>query len=400
MTSGLGFPMATALAAGAARGRSSSQLTATHIGIALVFVSFWAALGSVVIEGAKNHDFLNLYTGARLAAQGRFSELHDPQIQLALEREIVPATPELVPFVRPHFYAALLAPLSLLDFDSALAAWVGLHTALLTAIWLWGARRFGPDALILGAMFLPAPLGIAHGQDGVFMMAVVAGCWALAHKGRDGAAGVVLSLGLAKFHLLLCAPLGLALARRWSMLRGFAAGGAALALVSVALGGWTGAQRYVALLRMKDLNRLSPSPELMINVHSIGVNLGIGGVELSAALVCLVLGMLVAAAWKAPLGRFLPATLAASLLVAPHIYGYDAAMMLPGIWLTCFGAESRFAKMTAGMLAAPVVYFAALAGAPWPALTAVALLAFLASLAAEPWLKPSAASADEPVRLS
>jgi hypothetical protein len=375
-------------------------LTATHIGIALVFASFWVALGSLVLEGARNHDFLNLYTGAKLAAEGRFSELHDPQTQLALEREIVPATPELVPFVRPHFYAALLAPLSLLDYDSALAAWVGLHATLLTAIWFWGARRFGPDALILGAMFLPAPLGIAHGQDGVFMMAVVAGCWALAREGRGGASGVVLSLGLAKFHLLLCVPLGLVLARRWTMLRGFAAGGVALALLSVALGGWSGAQRYVALLRMKDLNRLSPSPELMVNVHSIGVNLGIESVALSAALVCLVLGLLAAAAWKAPLDRFLPAMLAASLLVAPHIYGYDATMLLPGVWLTCFGAKSRFAKMTAGVLAAPVVYFAALAGSPWPALTAVALLAFLASLAAEPWLQASAASADETVRPS
>jgi hypothetical protein len=41
--------------------------------------------------------------------------------------------------------------------------------------------------------------------------------------------------------------------------------------------------------------------------------------------------------------------------------------------------------MMSGLLAAPVLYFAALAGPPWPALTAVALLGFLAALAAEGW---------------
>lgn len=373
----------------------SAPLGLTHLGIALVFAVFWAGLGSLVVEGAKHHDFLNLYTGATLAAEGRFAELHDPDVQFALERELVSGVEELVPFVRPQFYALLLSPLSLFSLDTAMAVWLCLHSALLLGLWYWGARTFGADALILGAMFLPAALGIAHGQDGVLMMTVVAGSWTLARKGRDGLAGAVLALGLAKFHLLLCVPLALVLARRWIMLRGFALSGAGLAVFSVVLGGWTGAEKYVALLRMKDLRRLSPSPELMINVHSIAANFDLGGRGLSAVLVCFTLALLAVAVWKAPLERLYPAMLAASLLVPPHVYAYDAALLLPALWLTCFRAESRFAKMTSGVLVSPVVYLAGLAGSPWSALTSVFLFGFLAAHAAEQMTSGPAAAAEE-----
>src|SRR5947208_1080615 len=94
----------------------------TVIAVSVLFGALWIAMGATVIDTARRHDFLNLYTGASLAAQGRFQDLHDAQAQLQRERELVPSTAELVPFVRPAFYALLLAPLAFLPYH--IAFWV------------------------------------------------------------------------------------------------------------------------------------------------------------------------------------------------------------------------------------------------------------------------------------
>ena len=139
---------------------------------AIVLSVFWMVLGSLIVESARVHDFLNLYTGASLARDGEFARLHDQKVQLGRERELVPETEELFPFVRPHFYALLLAPLSFIPFAPAFWFWLALQASVLVGCWVWSFRKFGADALIFGALFVPTALGIAHGQDCVFMLAI------------------------------------------------------------------------------------------------------------------------------------------------------------------------------------------------------------------------------------
>ena len=116
------------------------------------FCAFWILLGSIVVQGARLHDFLNLYTGASLARDGAFAGMHAPEVQLQREREYAPQLPELVPFVRPPFYALFLAPLAWLPFGAAFWAWLGVQISVLAGTWLWAFRRWGADALILGSM--------------------------------------------------------------------------------------------------------------------------------------------------------------------------------------------------------------------------------------------------------
>jgi len=136
-----------------------------HAFLLLLLTCIWTLLASNMLASSRRHDFVNLYTGGSLTLQGRFADLHDPQLQLQLERALVPDLRALVPFVRPHFYALALAPLALLDFDTAFAVWIALQTLLLLTAWYWGYRRFGPDSLLFSALFLPGPLGVASGQD-------------------------------------------------------------------------------------------------------------------------------------------------------------------------------------------------------------------------------------------
>jgi alpha-1,2-mannosyltransferase len=357
----------------------------------LTFCAFWTLLGSILVPGARLHDFLNLYAGASLARDGVFAGMHAPEVQLQREQQYTPQLKELVPFVRPPFYALFLAPLAWLPFGPAFWAWLGVQAAVLAGTWAWAFRRWGADALIFGSMYLPTALGIAHGQDCVLILAIVLGAYALANREQHFLSGIVLGAGLIKFHLFLLWPIMLLIQRRWRMLAGACAVVTAESLLSLILAGPGGIAKYVALLRMTGLRHLSPSPELMINVRGLAMNLSIDHTAVTGFLTAAAVMMTIAACWRAPLWRAVAAASAGSLLVAPHVYGYDAGLLLAGLWLAMFeGAEqgaSRWPRITAAILLTPVPMLLGLAGPPWAAATPLALLAFLASLA---WMSQSA----------
>ena len=342
---------------------------------------WWAGMGASVIPAAREHDFLNMYTGAELARQGRFDELHDPAVQLAVERTHVPALRSVVPFVRPAVYALAIAPLAVAPFDTALWLWVGFHSALLLACCWWASRRFGADAFLLGMLFAPAALGIVHGQDCVLMLALVCAAWEAHLRGRPVLTGVFLGLCVFKFHLVLLIPVALLMRRAWRELSGFVATAAALALATLLLGGFAGARQYVALLTANDIERLSPTPEKMVNVHAFLAN---AGIESPAA--SLLLGACVAAAglWIARRGEWplaFAAMLTASTVMAPHVYGYDLALLAVPLWIAYYRSDSLPVRAAALLLFTPLPFLAGLADRPWTLAPALALCGFLAALA-------------------
>jgi hypothetical protein len=351
--------------------------------LAAVLVSAWIFLGLMVKPAALRHDFLSLYAGASLAREGQFAQLHSLDAQLARERAIVPETTVLVPFIRPTFYAALLAPLSFAGYRTAFLLWtVGLWF-ILGACWWWGWKRFGPDALLWGALSLPAGLGIAHGQDAPVLLAILIAGYALAERGEDGWAGVVWSLALMKFNLLLGLPLAMLAMRRWRMLGGFATGGAVLGLLSLSLGGLQDAGNYLAMLTDKRLERLSPTPEFMMNLQAIAANLGIPSVPFYVIGAAVVVALLAVALHDAPLWRWFSSALVAGMMLSPHTYGYDATALLLVIWLVLFESHDARSRIVAAVFAIPLVPGTTLAGSPWAATPAIVLLLLLAALAWE-----------------
>ena len=344
------------------------------------FCLLWIALGSQIAPSARRHDFLNLYTGASLALDGNFAHLHSPEVQLERERRFVPGLDALVPFVRPPFYALILAPLALLPFGAAFWVWIGVQSALLIGCWAWAFRRWGPDALIFGALFLPTALGIASGQDCVEMLVIAMACYTLAEKDNHWASGGALGLGLIKFHLFLLWPLAIVIQKRWRMLFGAIAAAAIEILVSWWLAGTGGLREYYQLLQKKDLEHLNPSPELMINVHGLALNLGTDSLLIRGLLVAMVVALTAAACWRAPLWRWIAAASAGSLLVPPHVYGYDAGLLLLSLWLAIFVCTDKPTRLAATLLCTPVTFLMTLAERPWAAATPLALLLFLVTL--------------------
>ena len=332
---------------------------------------------------ARQRDFLSMYAGSSLAREGRFAELYDQQVLLSRENELLPEASELIPFVRPAFYAALLAPLSLIPYETAFWCWLLLQSLLLIGCWLWASRKFGSDALVFSALYYPTALGIYSGQDSSVMLLILIGAYVLAERGRPFWSGAVLALALQKFHLLLLLPVVMFVRRENRMLFGFGAAAIVEVLLSALLTGMQGMQLYVGLLTAKDNSVIWAFPAFMINLHAIGENLNTDSLVLSGVLVVLTLGVTAIAVWRAPYWRSLAAAVAGSLLIAPHVFRYDASLLLLPLWLVMFVSKSTFSRFAALALVAPIPYFIAVFGKPFGAVPPLAILVFLIALARE-----------------
>src|SRR5579871_6726798 len=364
--------------------------------VALGMCAMWVAFGSRLLAPARAHDFLNIYTGASLALDGRFADLHDVDIQLERERRLVPQVQSLVPFVRPAFYAVILAPLALLPYNIAFTIWIALQSLLLIACWAWGWRRFGPDALVFGTLFLPPPLGIATGQDCVVLLALLILAYELTEANRLFAGGAALALMLIKFHLVLLWPVALLARRRWRILGGFCAMAAAEVLVCLALGGRRGAELYVALLRNKSLDHLSPSPELMISYQGFAANLDITAPWAIAAILIAIVGIFLFAVRNAPVWKMFCLTALASLLIVPHVYAYDATVLLLPIWLTIFKSVQLPSRIAATLFSTPIPFGFALADKPWAVVSSASTMIVFLLVAIRPTTAVPAAGCTEP----
>ena len=351
--------------------------------IVVIFCGFWVVQGTLAYFDARGHDFLSFYTGSTLVRRASVEDLYDQELQFRTQQELVPTNSELVPFIRPLYYALLLAPLSLLPFEAAFWAWLGLQTVVLFLCWGWAARKFSPDALIFGAMYFPTAVGITHAQDSSFMLAIAIGAYALEERGRSFWSGVVLGLGLIKFHLFLLVPLVILFHRRYRMLFGFMATGLVGALTFIVLVGWQGVARYATLLSSGELRWLSPAPEMMINLRGVAANIGGNSKVFWVILMGLTVGLVVIAIRGAPFWRWLSAAITGSVLVVPHGYAYDGAILLLPVWILLFVSRSRLSRVAALLLATPLPFFSLMAGPPWSVLPALLVILLLVALAHE-----------------
>ena len=182
------------------------------------------------------NDYLQLYSGARLLNS---SNPYDLQQAVAVQMDSAGFFGESLVYNRPPFYAALLWPLGKLPYKESYFVWQALSIGALVAfILLW--RIPDRKAAVLACCWsLPLILAIAHGQDLTFLLLLLAVSLRI-YRTRPFVAGFVLSLCAIKFHLFLLLPLLIIGQKRWRMLGGLAAGGAALMRFRLLLPVWAG----------------------------------------------------------------------------------------------------------------------------------------------------------------
>ncbi len=352
-------------------------------GAVLLMIAFWAVLSGPLFRAAWRDDFLCWYIGAKLAWSGDFHRMYDPAVQWSVQQGVLPQEPILSVFPRPPYFAALVAPMAALPYQDAFILWLAVQVVLLAICFYWAWKRFGDDALVWGALSGPAFFGIATGQDTSLLLSLALAGYVLAERGQDRAAGAVCGIMLIKFNLVLALPLAMLVTRRWRLLQGFSATAFCLAAFSWLVLGRDGLQLYFRMLTSHALPKLNPTPQLMINLPGLAAHLGTSGLAFLAPATIAVL----AAGWialkDAPLWRWLSAALIVSLLIAPHVYAYNGALLLLPTWLIIFQSPFRWSKIAAGIYTMPLLFLLRLFGEHGAVITPLCLLGMLAALAFE-----------------
>ena len=262
-------------------------------------------------------------------------------------------------FVYPPSALVVLAPLGMLPWRAAFAAW-DLVTG---GLFVWVARRIGAGWWFL--LFLPV-LTVAWGGGATFLIGalVTAG---LVARDKPALAGLLFGLAAAvKPQLLVLVPIALLAESRWRTLLSAAAAGAAVCLASVALWGVDLWRAWWSML--PEYERLaSTSPAMLAWEVTPSAWLVRHGVDHRWAY--LLVPPVVWGLWKTfrnttRLPERVFALFAGTLLVTPYAMAYETALLAPAL----------------------VVFISRTSASRWPAYLAAALTLVLGTLSAKIWI--------------
>jgi len=323
-----------------------------------------------------HNDFIQLYTGARLAFTGG---LYDRARVTQVQQESVGVTGEAWRYTRLPYYAGLLWPLGLLPYRAAYGVWQVLSVGALAGFAaLWRPPRLGLTVLFT-LLSLPAFAGLMNGQDLSFVLLWLALAARLHHSGRPFWAGVALALCASKFHLFVLLPVLLVGQRAWRLAAGLACGGAALVVLSFAVGGVDWPVDYWRVLTDPAIH---PDAGNMPNLHGlVSFWPAVRWLEWPAA--ALTIGAVYRVARRGNFDTALAATLAGGLLVSYHSYLPDCSLLLPAALVVLSASASAWLRVLAMFLLTPVAYFLLLQKSAVAALIPAAVLALVVALALE-----------------
>lgn len=167
-------------------------------------------------HGTVGYDFSCFWGSGKLALQGSPAAAYDwSTLKQLLDQELAfdqdPLQPA-VPFFYPPFFFLVLAPLALLPFPAAVAAWAAIKLAAYTA----AIRAILPGATAMMTA-LAAPVVIIDvwiGQNGLLTAALLGGALATLDR-RPLVSGMLMGLLVYKPHFGVLLPLVLAITGRW-----------------------------------------------------------------------------------------------------------------------------------------------------------------------------------------
>ncbi|HEX5228679.1 MAG TPA: glycosyltransferase family 87 protein [Bryobacteraceae bacterium] len=204
-------------------------------------------------------DFVEFYTVGNLLNHYAPERVYDLRLAASLQHATLPTMPEtqMLVFAHTPFIATLFQPFALLSYTWAYVAWLAFSAGLyaLALALLFRTLGFGPLDRKTGFLlaFSATPF-LFETWIGGQMSVVVFFIWVLffycLENKRPILGGFVFSLCLFKPTLVAVPVLMLILGRRWRVVAGFAAGAAAMALLSLQTVGLAGCRAWIGTLAM------------------------------------------------------------------------------------------------------------------------------------------------------
>ena len=324
-------------------------------------------------------DFAAFYAGGQLSGT---AHLLDPVAVVLLQAsEGLPPTP----FVSPPFVALAYVPLAALPYDLAAVLQVALMLgALVAGATLWGEALGLPRRwAILGALaWAPASASVVSGQVDTLVFLLSGAAVVAIQRGRQLPAGAALALLAIKPQVTIGAGLGALPRLRPAGFAALLAVGAVLyGLSAVAAGGdplWP--RTWLATLGSYAHDDFAANGWQASSPVSLGVRgwlatgnavFVITGVAIAAFVVGTMLQLLASARGRAVAAGGVGGASGAAvevaiptalwLVVSPHVWVYDATLLLPalGLWVAAArqaGWPSRDTRLLAGTFGAAALW--------------------------------------------
>ena len=295
-------------------------------------------------------DFASFYTAGRIVQSGESRRLYDPALQWKVQQEFA-STVKIrrgpLPYVRPPFEALVFLPLAYLTYPAACLVWMALKTILLLTIpFLVPREDHKGEAIsahawegLLCLAFFPAAFDLLQGQDSILLLLILVWALRLLLRGADVQCGVVLGLGLFKFHFIIPLVAIFLLRKKSSLVMGFLTTASLLFVVSLILVGWAGILAYPRYLwglnQWSELGMVTPAS--MPNVRGlVTAFLGNGPLPRAAQWFLgglVIIGVIVATrSWRGDERRFVAASFCFSIVVilatSYYSYSYDMTLLL------------------------------------------------------------------------
>lgn len=282
---------------------------------------------------AFNSDLRTFYTPGYMLRTGQRQEVYDFSAIRRNQAEKVAADDGAAPFLHPAYEALLFIPISIFPYRVAYLVWAGINFLVLGFIsfllrpHLRELSKIGPTwmipALLLG--FMPIAFTIIEGQDSLLLLLVLV----LAYRriaSNELQAGLLLSLGMFRFQVLL--PI-IGLFLLWRSLRfviGWAVGSAAVVSLSAAITGIGAQIQYMQVLRGMSGVSIWELLRRMPNLRALFAALGLGTIPLAIASVVIFSVALVLGVRQGPRTRFLLAV-SVSALVPYYLFFHDLSVL-------------------------------------------------------------------------
>ncbi len=284
-------------------------------------------------------DFVNYWTGGRLALEGRPGLLYDVTAYNALLRDWFAPAKEFMIFSYPPNVLPLLAPVGLPPYLLALPLWLALGTAAFFAAALGGWPKRSELGLVVALAASPILwVNLNFGQLGLILAFLFVGALRLLPT-RPIAAGVLIGLLTIKPQLGVLLPMTLILIGAWRAFAAATLSGLLLVAASLVFFGvepwqawWGGtAQWQWTFLSTTQAFFVTQMTTPFIALRFLGAS-----VDVALAFQGLVAVLVIGATWavlRGPASWPLKAAVVAfgSVLIAPYVLAYDLAIPLAAL---------------------------------------------------------------------
>jgi hypothetical protein len=310
-----------------------------------VEIPTWLHLGSQTF--ALQADLRVVYTPAYMVRTGQAKNIYDFPAIRRNQAELVANDNGALPFLHPAYEALVFMPLSFLPYRTAYFVWAGVNFAILGLIYfllrpcLPDLSAVGPKwivpALLVG--FSPVAVTIMEGQDSLLLLLVMV----LAYRRLESnelQAGLLLSLGMFRFQVLLPVVALFLLWRSLKFVAGWAIGSAAVLSVSAGITGVAAQMQYVSLLRQMASVSVSVMLGRMTNLRGLFAACDFGVVPLATASLCVFLvAAVIGARQNAQQGLLL--AISVSALVTWYLFLHDLSVLALPVFLAINEAIGR-----------------------------------------------------------